>query len=339
VNLDFTQDQEALRGTLRDVFEKAASIEVVRASEPTGFDPDLWRTVVDLGLVSMAVPEEIGGGGAGFIELAIAAEALGRTLAPVPLVEAAVAATVLSTLAQHDRIASLSAAVISGELLATLALHPTADGVARLVPGGAVADVVIALHGEDLIAIRLPSRPPVAIANLGSMPIADIDLAAGEVVVLETGPAAIATHLRAVRQWEALTSAALVGLNQRALEIGIEYIKQRKAFGVPIANFQTIQHRLADDATALEGARLLAYQAAWAHDEQLPAADTLSTIAFQFAGESAYKTASESLHFHGGYGYTLEYDIQLYFRRAKAWPLIAGDRRTKYVDLTRRALA
>jgi alkylation response protein AidB-like acyl-CoA dehydrogenase len=109
--------------------------------------------------------------------------------------------------------------------------------------------------------------------------------------------------------------------------------KQRRAFGVLIANFQTIQHRLADNATAVEGARLLGYESAWAHDADLPTAARLATASFLFAAETAFTTASESLHFHGGYGFTLEYDIQLFFRRAKAWPLVAGDRRRLYAEL------
>jgi alkylation response protein AidB-like acyl-CoA dehydrogenase len=133
-----------------------------------------------------------------------------------------------------------------------------------------------------------------------------------------------------------LTGAALVGLGTKALEMGIDYAMQRHAFGVLIATFQTIQHRLADNATALDGARLLAYKAAWAADEELPTAATLATMSFLFAAETAFKTASESLHFHGGYGYTLEYDIQLYFRRAKAWPLLLGDPRAEYSRLAHR---
>ena len=179
VNLDFTDDQEALRGTLRDVLDKVASIEVVRASEPTGFDATLWSTVVELGLVSMAIPEDRGGGGAGFLELAIAAEAIGRTLAPVPLIEAAVAATLLADLPSDDRFASLGAQAVSGELIPTVALHPATDGVLRFVPAGAVADVVIGLDGTDLVAVRLPARPIVAVPNLGAMPIADVPVDSG----------------------------------------------------------------------------------------------------------------------------------------------------------------
>jgi alkylation response protein AidB-like acyl-CoA dehydrogenase len=105
---------------------------------------------------------------------------------------------------------------------------------------------------------------------------------------------------------------------------------------VLIGTFQTIQHRFADDVTALDGARLLAYEAAWAFDAGQDNAGELATMAFLYAGEAAFKTAAESLQFHGGYGYTLEYDIQLYFRRAKAWVLVAGDPKAAYAELGRR---
>jgi alkylation response protein AidB-like acyl-CoA dehydrogenase len=136
-----------------------------------------------------------------------------------------------------------------------------------------------------------------------------------------------------VAHWRALTGAALVGLGRRALDIGLAYVLEREAFGVLIGSFQTIQHRLADDDTALEGARLLAYKSAWAQDVGHPQAPELATMAFLFAAETAFRTASDSLHFHGGYGYALEYDIQLYFRRAKAWALAAGDPRAAYASL------
>ena len=97
-------------------------------------------------------------------------------------------------------------------------------------------------------------------------------------------------------------------------------MQQRRAFGVLIASFQTVQHRLADNVTDIDGARLLAHEAAWAHDGRLPAAADLAVMSFLFASETAFRTRRRTAwHFHGGYGYTLEYDIQLYFRRAKAW--------------------
>ena len=154
MNLDFTDDQEALRRTVREFFEKESPIAVVRASEPLGFDATLWRKVVDLGLPSIAVPEDRGGGGAGLVDLAIAAECLGQSLAPVPLIEAAVANNLLASVAGGADAASesLVSAAVAGDLLATFALHPATGDVARLVPAGAVADLVVVLRGDELLA-------------------------------------------------------------------------------------------------------------------------------------------------------------------------------------------
>jgi alkylation response protein AidB-like acyl-CoA dehydrogenase len=339
VDLDVTEDQAALRAILTEFFEKESPVPVVRAAEPLGFDAELWRKVVDMGLPPIAVPEDRGGGGAGFIELAIAAELLGRSLAPVPLIEAAVATALLARPGRGrsgDGAASLLADVVAGGLVATLALKPVHEGVARLVPAGAVADVVVVLRGDELVAVRMPERPAGIVANLGAMPVADCRVEAGEAIVLAEGPGAVAAHRRAVHRWQLLTAAALVGIGSRALELGVDYVQARPAFGVLIGTFQSIQHRLADDATALEGARLLAYKAAWAQDVDLPVAGTVAAMSFLFAADTAFRTASDSLHVHGGYGYTLEYDVQLYFRRARAWPLIAGDRRAAYAELAHR---
>jgi alkylation response protein AidB-like acyl-CoA dehydrogenase len=342
VDLDFTDDQTALRDTLRTFFEKESSTAAVRAAEPLGFDAALWRKVVDLGLCSISVPERFGGGGAGFLELAIAAECLGQALAPVPLIEAAVATELIASLSgpSDARLEPLVSAAVAGDLLATLALRPVTGDLARLVPAGAVADLVVVLRGDELLLIQQPDRGPDAsggaVHNLGALPLADCRVEADRTLVLAHGPAAVRAYRRALSRWELLTGAALVGLGAKALETGVEYVMQRTAFGVLIGTFQTIQHRLADNAITLDGARLLAYEAAWAQDENLPTADTLATMAFLFASETAFRTASDVLHFHGGYGYTLEYDIQLYFRRAKAWSLVAGDSRATYARLAHR---
>jgi alkylation response protein AidB-like acyl-CoA dehydrogenase len=332
VNLDFTDDQLALREMVREFFERESPAAAVRAAEPLGFDAELWRKATDLGLAGIAVPEDLGGGGGGLVELAIAAELLGDSLAPVPLIEAAVTARLLASLGDVPALEPL----VAGEQLGTLALQPVTGAVARLVPAGAVADLAVVLRGDELLLLRAqPDKLAPAVPNLGAMPLADWPVPA-DAMVLASGAAAVTAHRRAVAHWQTLTGAALVGLASRALEIGLEYVKQRRAFGVLVASFQTVQHRLADNATALEGARGLAYQAAWAQDVDLPTADTLACASLLFGAETAFKTASESLHFHGGYGYTLEYDIQLYFRRAKAWPLVAGDRRAGYAELARR---
>jgi alkylation response protein AidB-like acyl-CoA dehydrogenase len=338
MDLDLNEDQVALREMVEDFVEKESSIETVRAAEPLGFDLGVWQKVVGMGLTTITVPESLGGGGAGFLDLAIAVEHFGRTLTPVPLIEAAVATHTLAALGEQA--GALLTDAIAGNALVTVAVRPAEGGVARIVPAGAVADAVVALDGDELVAVRQstisPANPAAAIPNLGALPIADRRLDEGERIVLARGEEAVVHYERAVRQWELLTGTALVGAGQRALDIGLEYVMERRAFGVLIGSFQTIQHRFADDVTALDGARLIAYEAAWAQDVGQADAGELATMAFLYAGDTAFKTAAESLQFHGGYGYTLEYDIQLYFRRAKAWVLVAGDPKARYAELAHR---
>ncbi|HET6662706.1 MAG TPA: acyl-CoA dehydrogenase family protein, partial [Acidimicrobiales bacterium] len=209
-----------------------------------------------------------------------------------------------------------------GGRLVTLALHPATDGVARGVPVGAVADAAIVRQDDELVLVELDeSRRPYE--NLGSLPLADVPVTDGP--VLARGEAAAAACDSALDDWLRLTAAALVGLGARALEIGVEYVKERHAFGVPIGSFQAIAHPLADSAAALDGARLLAYEAAWAADDAPAQARELAALAFGYAGETARDVTARSLHFHGGYGFMMEYDPQLYWRRARAWTSVWGE--------------
>jgi alkylation response protein AidB-like acyl-CoA dehydrogenase len=148
--------------------------------------------------------------------------------------------------------------------------------------------------------------------------------------VLATGSAARATHAAALDEWRTLTAAALVGVGIGALDAARAYVLEREQFDVPIASFQSIQHTLADLAVALDGAQLLAYKAAWSFDAQPERASELASMAFVFAAEQARRTSERALHFHGGYGFMEEYDIQLFYRRAKGWALILADPQHEY---------
>jgi alkylation response protein AidB-like acyl-CoA dehydrogenase len=160
--------------------------------------------------------------------------------------------------------------------------------------------------------------------NTGSMPLADVavDPAA---VVLVSGEPAERLFERARDEWLVLTANALVGLGDRSLELGVDYSKERMAFGVPIGSFQAVAHGLADAATAVEGGKLLAREAAWAAGDEPARATELASLSCGFCAESARVASYRSLHYHGGYGFMLEFDIQLYFRRARAWPAVFGE--------------
>src|SRR6476660_8930465 len=144
MDLSLSEDQEALREAVGRFLAKASSPERVRAAEPRGFDEAVWTGLVDMGIPTMGVPEEHGGGGASLPDLAVVAEQAGAALAPVPLVEAMVSSRLL---ARHG-------VSVDGAALTSLALRPAVNGRAALVPGGAVAELIVALDGDDLVAVR-----------------------------------------------------------------------------------------------------------------------------------------------------------------------------------------
>jgi alkylation response protein AidB-like acyl-CoA dehydrogenase len=327
VDLSLSVEQEQLVGSFRAFFAKECPPAVVRASEETdGFDRELWDAFGALGGPTMGAETTAGGGGAGLLDLELVAERFGAVLAPIPLVEGLVAGRLLAAGGAPVRgIFDL----LSDErpAVATVALHPARDGLARLVPAGAVATVVVGLDDDELVVVETEPPTLASVRNLGDGAIADRSLRMGARTVVASGARALELHDRAVDEWRVLMAGALVGLAGAALELGVEYAKQRHQFGVPIGSFQAIAHGLADVATAVDGAQLLVREAAWAADVAEADATALARMAFLFAAHSAQQTTAVAVHVHGGYGFTLEYDIQLFHRRAKAWPLLLGDPR------------
>jgi alkylation response protein AidB-like acyl-CoA dehydrogenase len=185
-----------------------------------------------------------------------------------------------------------------------------------------VAGVVAALDGQSLCVLE-QEPPHIAIENLGAQPLADRSLQ-GSIIVAE-GDEAQSLYSHALDEWRVLSAARLVGAGWRSLQIAIEYAKSRNAFGVPIASYQAVNHRMADLATGLTGARLLVWRAAWELDHSGERTSALASMAYSFSAEQAEAAASDALHFHGGYGFMMEYDAQLYLRRVKTWATQLGD--------------
>ena len=320
----YSEDQEAVHEVFGDLFAREAAPEAVRAAEAgCGFDRGLWRKLAAAGAPGMAVPAADGGGGASLVDLAVVVHEWGRRIAPVPLVEHAVTARLLCTAAGRGAPVGLREAVVSGELVATLALRPSAaDGTARLVPAGAVADVVAGVRDRSLVLDR-GDPPGQARPNTADLPLADRDLSDAE--VLATGEAGRGAFDVALTEWKALMAVAYAGLAGEVLAMGVDYVKQRHQFGVPVGSFQAVQHGLADAATRAEGARLLAFRAACAVDRGQAGAARLASMALLFGADSARFASDRVLQYHGGYGYSAEYDVQLYYRRAAAWLLQLGE--------------
>ncbi len=323
-DFSLTREQEELRDAFASFFTRECPTTRVRDAEPLGHDAKLWAQIVDLGAVSMGLPATRGGSDAGLVDLTLVTEQCGRRAAPLPLVEAIAAARALAR--AGDPASDQLSEVVAGDQVAVLALHPARTGARQLVPGGAVADAVVGLVDDDLVVVA-NDAPHANPANLGSAPLAWWDLSAPDSrrTVLARGAAARSQFATARAEWQLLMAAAQVGLAQSALDLAVDYAKERVAFGVPIGTFQAIAHPLADVATAIVGARRLVWKAAWFVDHEPAAAPALVAMAYLYAARSANQAASIGIHTQGGLGFTLESDMQLYFRRAKGWVLPAGD--------------
>jgi alkylation response protein AidB-like acyl-CoA dehydrogenase len=322
VDLGLSDEQQELVASFANLLGKSSPTERVRACEPGGFDPALWRTLIDTGAVAMAVPEAHGGWGASLVDLALVAEQVGRAIAPAPLLEAQVAARLLGAV-QSQAATDALAAAIAGDQLVTFAVHQPRGDVAALTPAGAICDAVVVRSGDRLLLAPVPDHARATVANLADAPLADVQVA--DAVELAAGTAAVAAFEAAIDEWLALTASAVVGVGTAAHELGCAYAAERKAFGAIIGTFQGVAHPLADDATNLDGARLLARKAAWAIDTSSPRARELAAMAIAFASDAAATATYTALHVHGGYGFMLEYDVQLYYRRARGWPRVWGD--------------
>lgn len=321
MDLSLTGEQRQLVDSFAALFARESTSERVRAAEPSGFDPMLWKALLETGAVEMAVGEAAGGWGASELELALIAEQFGRAVASAPVIGAQVAARVLAESGEAG--AELLRVALAGDQLVTFAPRAARGGQLGLVPAGAVADYVIAPAEGRLLAVPI-GKNRTAVGNLASMPLADITI--GEKpVVLADGARARDVFSRALDLWLALTAVALAGAARKAVEIGVDYAKQRHAFGTAIGTFQAVSHPLADSATAADGARLLGLKAACAFTDEPDRVRELAAMAFAFAYETARDATRRSLHIHGGYGFGMEGDIQLYYRRVRGWAMVFGD--------------
>jgi alkylation response protein AidB-like acyl-CoA dehydrogenase len=314
-------DQLAVRDAFAEFFAKQCPSSIVREAEPLGFDPALWERLVQMGIAAMSLPAAAGGDDATLVDLVLVAEEHGRAAAPVPLVGHVVATRLL---ARAGAPADVVAAAAAGERLVTLAHAPAREGARQLVPDAAVAADVLALTGGDLV-LHTAERPGPHVPNEGSTPLAWWEPGADQQrTVLASGDEAVALHRGAVVEWRLLTAAALVGLTEAALQLGVEFAKTRTTLGVPIGTLQGVAFPLADVAIDVAGARQLVWKAAWFAEHEPAERPELPLMAFDAAVRTATNGTTVAAHVQGGLGFTVEADASLYFLRAKGWGLLGG---------------
>lgn len=348
LDLTFSPEQEMLRAVVRGVCAEHAPPRVVREMEddPVGYPPELWKQLAQLDLLGLLLPEEHGGSGMTLVEGVVLYEELGRSLAPTPhLVSSVLSGGLLVQLGATEWLPRLAA----GEAILTPAwLEPdggfgpegvrtsaSADdrltGAKRHVAFASSADRLIVFArsadgGGDDVGFWLvdPQGPGVTLTQQFSLASdtqyrVDLDGAPGERLDAGTG-----TGSGGWAAWEAVRDDALVllgawaaGAAGYAQEITVQYAKDREQFDKPLGAFQAIAHYLADRQAELDGARTLVHEAAWAAASGRSVA-RLAPMAKLAAAQMFRDLTATAQQIFGGVGFTLEYDIQLYFRRAKA---------------------
>ena len=363
LNLDFTEEQDMLREMVRGVCEQYANLDVVRAMEDdaVGYPVDLWAQLAELGILGMTIPEEHGGSGMTMQEGVVVYEELGRALAPLPhLVSAVVSARAILTGGSAEQIAEWVPKLASGEAIFTPAWTEPDNGFGpKGVQVEAVADgdgftitgtkqhVYFASSAQRLIVLARTGAEPTAIDLFLVDPAADgvtltqkmsissdtqyrVDFAGVKVSAADRIGAAgsgWATWQTVMNDAMILQAAYANGGNEHALDITVQYSKDREQFDKPLGAFQALSHDMADAKTALDGSKVLNYEAAWAHSLGRPVTK-LAAMSKLFACNSYRDTTAMAQQIFGGVGFTLEYEIQLYFRRAKQQQITWNDTRT-----------
>ncbi|MFN4135100.1 MAG: acyl-CoA dehydrogenase [Novosphingobium meiothermophilum] len=319
MNFELTSEQEMVRETFARFLDENCTPQRLRAAEASGFDADLWQGLAELGAFGLRVPEAAGGLGLGTFDAQVVMEEAGRTLAPGPLAEAILAARLVGLLGGDP------GEIVAGRKVASLAMHDMALQPRQFVAGGAVAGLVVARRGEDVVLLEVPESARPHEPCLASNALAEVDLAAADATVLASGAQAVAQFAAAIEEWKLLTAAALAGLGHQALRMAAAYASERKQFGQLIGQFQAISHPLADCLCEVDGAKLLAWKAVRDIADGSPDAAVCVSLAIWSAADAAARAAGQAMQTFGGYGLTTEYDIYLYVLRAKAWPLVWGD--------------
>jgi alkylation response protein AidB-like acyl-CoA dehydrogenase len=363
LDLTFSPEQEMLRETVRGVVATTSPLSVVRELEddPTGYSPELWKQLAHLDLIGLQLPEEYGGSGMTTLETVVLYEEFGRAIAPSPhFVSSILCGGTLARAGSADQKQAWLPGIVSGDAILTPAwLEPentsgptgvqlraepdgdgwTLTGTKRHVAFASSASrlVVLARTGDapgdvDLFLVD-PSDPGVSLTQqltIGSDAQYKVELSGvrvGEADRIGAAGTGWVTWSAVMHEAIILAAAQAVGGAQFAMEITTQYAKDRHQFDKPLGAFQALAHYLADAVTAVDGAEVLVHEAAWALAEGRPVAK-LAPMAKLYACRTFRDVTATAQQIFGGIGFTVEFDIQLYFRRAKELQLSWWDPRT-----------
>jgi alkylation response protein AidB-like acyl-CoA dehydrogenase len=361
VQFAHSEEQQQIRTSARELLGARAAPAQRRATlrEVRGYDPQLWRTLGELGWMGLAIPQEYGGAGLGWVDLCILEEEQGRALLASPFfATSALAAPLIAAGGDEEQRRELLPRVARGEVRLACALtgsegYPPPAGIGVVLEQSGtelalsgVSDFVIHADAADLllvlaraphsttelsVAVIAASAPGVTIRPHVMLdltrPMARVELqrvrVARQQVLGEPGRAAAALAVALDLARVALASEALGGAEQ-VLEMTTAYVKERVQFGRPVGSFQAVKHRLADMMIEVEAARSAAWYAACVADERPEELAEAAAIAKSYCCDAFFDCAANAIQLHGGIGFTWEHDAHLYFKRARAIATLLG---------------
>ena len=312
MNFDFTDDQHEIKRTARDLLGSRSTFEKVRAAaESKSYEEALWKELVELGWPGIAIAEEHGGQGLGTVELAILCEELGYAVAASPFLPTVMAAAAIQAAGTDEQKSRWLPALASGEATGALG---DADG---LVPDADAAAVIV-LVGDDGTARVLARR------DADVTPVDSIDPTRRAARVAGEGEALGGDSAEAVDRATVAVAAELVGVSQRALEMTIAYVKERRQFDTPVGAYQAVSHTCAQMLKDTEGARSATYFAAWAADADTARLAEAASLAKAAASDGARDVTASAIQAHGGIGFTWEADVHWLYKRAQVGAALLG---------------
>jgi alkylation response protein AidB-like acyl-CoA dehydrogenase len=327
MNFDFSDDQQEIKRTARDLLASRSSFAAVRAAAESG-EPDaaLWRELCELGWPGIAIAEEHGGQGLGLVELAVLLEELGYAVAVTPMLGSALAALAI----EHGGDAAQAERWLPG--LAAGSLRGALGPASGLVPDAPGADVLVLVEADG--AARLVAG---ADARVEAVETIDPTRAYGRVESSAGEP----IDATGIDRAAIAVSAELVGVSQRALDLTLAYVKERKQFDVPVGAFQAVSHRCAQMLLGVESARSATYFAAWAADADPERLSEGASLAKAAASEAGRDVTASAIQAHGGIGFTWEADVHWLYKRAQLDAALlggAGTHRARLAQLVSRRL-
>ncbi len=348
----FTEEQNELRSTAaRFLDEKSSSADVRRLMETTeGFDEATWKQIADLGWTGMAIPEEYGGVGFGFVELTVLMEEMGKKLFCAPFFSSVIlGANAILNAGSEEQKKELLPGIADGTTRPALAfVEPSGKwevdsaevtgsggkltGTKMYVVDGATANLLI-VSAKDSSGISLfvvdPDADGVTRTGLQTLDMtrkqAKIEFNNTPATLLGTSGAGTEALQKTLEQAACALSAEMVGGAQACLDASTTYAKERYQFGRPIGSFQAIKHKCANMLMEVEMARSAAYYAGWAAAEDPEELSLAASLAKAYCSDAYFHAAAENIQIHGGIGFTWEHDAHLYFRRAKSDEIYLGD--------------